>query len=206
MMISGIWAIENFARYHLKTAQQRAKLQNEVSFVLEHMQKNMANAIGNARNSTALQDLFIKVPPIVGGGGACACGYYVDAAASGTSPGDGVPGTQGDHWEYYLFSGTVPLGSGTTAHQVFYYPNCAKHTNFDGIIDFCSDFDILTTGGHITHFSADVVSNATSSNNYVDVNITACWDPAEAKAACGTSDNPSVSMQERIKMPMVSAR
>lgn len=41
------------------------------------------------------------------------------------------------------------------------------------------------------------------SNNYVEIEIHACWDPVNA-ATCGTPDNPSVAMTTSIKMPAVS--
>lgn len=39
--------IELFSRYHVTTADRRAKVQNEVSYVLEHMNKEISRAIGN---------------------------------------------------------------------------------------------------------------------------------------------------------------
>lgn len=54
-----------------------------------------------------------------------------------------------------------------------------------------------------THISACAFTYALG-NNFVDIDITACWDPDGAPFACNTPDNPSVRMQTRIKMPSVS--
>lgn len=48
------------------------------------------------------------------------------------------------------------------------------------------------------------VFNAVVKQNLVTVNITGCWDPDGIPYACGTTNNPSVSMLTIIKMPYVS--
>lgn len=46
-----------------------------------------------------------------------------------------------------------------------------------------------------------------SSDNYVGINITACWDPDGSPVACSSnSSNPSLEMKNRIYMPAVSTR
>lgn len=41
-------------------------------------------------------------------------------------------------------------------------------------------------------------------DNYVNIIITACYDPDGTPDACATRENPSVTMHTRIKMPLVS--
>jgi len=51
LVITGFYGIEVFSRYHLLTSDRRAKLQNEVSFLVEHMSKNLVVAMGDFDNS-----------------------------------------------------------------------------------------------------------------------------------------------------------
>ena len=47
IVVLAIGNIQIFSRYHVITADRRAKLQNEASFALEHITKNIGKAIGN---------------------------------------------------------------------------------------------------------------------------------------------------------------
>ena len=48
MVIMGFYSIELFSHYHLLTADRRAKLQNDNTYVLEHMVKKLSLAIGDS--------------------------------------------------------------------------------------------------------------------------------------------------------------
>ncbi len=50
MTVLGFFSIHIFSRYHLITSVRRAKLQNDVSYVLEHMAKHIGRAIGDTVN------------------------------------------------------------------------------------------------------------------------------------------------------------
>jgi Tfp pilus assembly protein PilW len=50
VIILAVMSIGSFGRYHLISSDRRARLQNELSFALEHMQKNIVQATGNATN------------------------------------------------------------------------------------------------------------------------------------------------------------
>jgi prepilin-type N-terminal cleavage/methylation domain-containing protein len=62
----GFTSIDLFARRHAVTADQRARLQNEVSLTLEHMAKNIINAVGNRGN-----------PPLQRVANVCGSGFVV---------------------------------------------------------------------------------------------------------------------------------
>jgi len=47
VMVIGFSSIETFSRYHVLSADRRVKLQNNVSYALDHMTKHIAQAIGN---------------------------------------------------------------------------------------------------------------------------------------------------------------
>jgi len=50
LMVLGFASIDLFSRHHVLTSERRAQVQNEVSFVLEHMAKNLSQAIGSSSN------------------------------------------------------------------------------------------------------------------------------------------------------------
>ncbi|MCK9595159.1 MAG: prepilin-type N-terminal cleavage/methylation domain-containing protein [Candidatus Omnitrophica bacterium] len=52
MVIMGFYSIELFSHYHLLTSDRRAKLQNDSTYVLEHMVKKLSLAIGDSAHST----------------------------------------------------------------------------------------------------------------------------------------------------------
>lgn len=47
ILILGFSSIDLFSRYHALSSERRAKLQNEVSYALAHMNKNVAQGMGN---------------------------------------------------------------------------------------------------------------------------------------------------------------
>lgn len=48
--------IEIFSRYHVTASERRAKLQNEISFTLDHMNKNITNAIGTILSPAVIRE------------------------------------------------------------------------------------------------------------------------------------------------------
>ncbi len=179
LIVIGFSSIDTFSRYHVITSDRRAKLQNDASYVLEHMVKEMGKAIGNRA--------IIAEDPIdlANIGGDTAITAYVDLAADGQSPGDGKRGTGGDRWRAYRFcNSSFPPAN---RYQIWYYPDYVTPS---------SSYEILSRS--ITDFTRSVI------DNHVYVNITACWDPDRSPAECGTPDNPAVSMKNRIYMPAVS--
>jgi prepilin-type N-terminal cleavage/methylation domain-containing protein len=52
MVIMGFYSISLFSHYHLLTADRRAKMQNDSTYVLEHMAKKLSQAIGDSTNAT----------------------------------------------------------------------------------------------------------------------------------------------------------
>ena len=54
MLVLGFYSIDLFSRYHVISSDKRAKLQNEISYALEHMSKYVQQANGNL-NRNAIQ-------------------------------------------------------------------------------------------------------------------------------------------------------
>jgi hypothetical protein len=166
----GIWSIDLFSRYHLRTSERRGEVQNKVSYVLEHIGKEIGKAIGDANNPA------IDLTSIAGD---TAIRIYVDLASNGQSAGDGRRGTEGDRWRVYRYY--------DSGYQIRYYAN---------YVNLNSSYEVISN--KITAF------NPSLSDNYVFIEITACWDPTESSYACGSPDNPDITMKTRIKMPSVS--
>ncbi len=95
LVVLGFSSIETFSRYHVLSSDRRIKLQNDASYVLEHMAKYIGEAIGDANNAAvSIEDSNRRIE------------VYADLASDGSSPGDGQRGTEGDRWLAYQFSGS----------------------------------------------------------------------------------------------------
>ena len=56
IVLVGIATLENYTRFHLISSQRRVELQNELSFILEDMSKNIIRATGDI-NDSGIEDL-----------------------------------------------------------------------------------------------------------------------------------------------------
>jgi len=177
----GFYSIDLFSRNQLISSQRHAEIQNEVSFVLAHITKEVTHAIG----STVLAGQYpFNVLPI--GGDSDVLRVYVDLAADGVSAGDGKWGTGGDRWRAYRLRGaSAPADE---RYQLWYYPN---------YIDPSSAYEVLAK--HINFFGATI------QYNFISVGVAGCYDPTGGIGGCGTTvQNPEVGMTGRVHMPSVS--
>lgn len=186
LIVLGFSSIDLFSRYHVVTSDRRAKLQNEVSHALEHMTKQISMAIGNERIfgvGTVIDRTDI--------GGDSAIRIYIDANANGQSD-------SSDSWIAYRFTGNT--GNPNTQFQIWFYSNYTNPSSSYEVIatKITSDFSNTYVSYDNTDTDGDPI------DNYMDIQLTACWDPDGSPQACGTPDNPSVTMSTRIKMPSVS--
>ncbi len=170
LIVLGFSSIDTFSRYQLMSSDRRAKLQNDASYVLEYMAKEINKAIGDVNNSAVvIEDSNRRVK------------IYIDLASDGSSAGDGKRGTEGDRWIAYQF--TVPPD-----YEIRYYSDYIGNPAYDILSRKASSFS----------------STYSAANNYLEVQLTACWDPA-SPGTCGTSpDNPGVTLHNRIYMPAIS--
>lgn len=176
LVVLGFSSIDLFSRYHVITSDRRIKAQNEASYALEHMSKEIVKAIGNERvyGTNTVVDLQDPI-----GTEAARIKVYIDANQNGLR--ETVSGT--DYWIAYRFH-----NSGSESYQILYCRQCRNKP--------CTQCESSweTLSNKITNF------NVSKSLNFVEVQITARWDPALASS----SDNPSVNMRNRISMPSVS--
>jgi len=164
MIVLSFASFDLYGRYHVLTADRRARVQNDVAFVLEHMTKEISKAEGDVNH----QPILIPSPP----------------------PGGRMEQIQFNSKDCgcvmsYDFYGT-PAG----------YP-------FGYLVEFC-EWGVPAAGKTISKKITNVSPNYNVTNNYLDIELTGCYDPDGTPNTCGTPDNPSVTMRTRIKMPSVS--
>jgi type II secretory pathway pseudopilin PulG len=72
LLVVGISSLDTYARFYLLTSDRRTQIQNEGSYILEHMTKNIRKAIGSVSNPGALRhssEAWIKARPDRNGNG-----------------------------------------------------------------------------------------------------------------------------------------
>lgn len=194
VVVLSITSIDLFSRQHVISSDRCAQTQNELSYVLEHMGKEITKAIGNAKiNRTATDgDEIIKTGDISGD---TSIRFYVDANSNGQRDDDSI-----NPWRAYRYRPSTATPS-TERYQIWYCPNCTTSS-----CDTCNP--AWGSSDYILSKKIIVAPSFTyiPSNDYVEVQLTACWDPTKTKttADCGTPDNPSVTMRNHISMPSVS--
>ncbi|MFC1675293.1 PilW family protein [Candidatus Omnitrophota bacterium] len=178
LIVFGFGSLDLFSHFHMITSDRRATIQNDVSFVLEHMAKEISRAIGNEMvygpntvvNYTSSNDLSVVA-------------VYID----GNGNGQREPGNTVDFW--------VGYEADLSQNQIGYCSQCTE----DDCIACASDWEVLSS--RITAFT---ITRPDPPENNIEAQLTACWDPLESQYQCGTSDNPSISMSNRIKMQSVA--
>ena len=177
LIVIGFSSIDTFSQYHVITSDRRAKLQNDASYVLGNMAKNIGRAIGDVNqapvdtNSGISGDAAIKV--------------WIDSNPNGKR----------DNSDSKIAYRHRTTGSQSEKYQFWYYSSCVgPNCNQAGT----SSPEVISR--KISNFS----SSYSSGNDYIEIQLTTCWDPDGSPAACGSPDNPALSMKNRIYMPAVS--
>jgi hypothetical protein len=176
--------IDLFSRFHVLTADRRAKVQNEVSYVLEHMTKEIGKAIGDINNPAVDTTTDIQGDPAIIA--------WVDGnpyAVPPVSPNGRREVYPNDHRIAYRF--TTETGAPGTRTQIWYYANCVgPNCNQAGTVGP----EVIATRIYAGDWNP--------SYNNVFVEITGRWDPDPAQQP--SPDNPAITMRTRINMPSVS--
>lgn len=190
LLILAFANIDFFSRFHTITADRRAKVLNEVTYILEHMAKRINWAIGNPLIDGEAG--IVDLSPIDGD---YAVRIYIDAGDFGDAqPGNGTREETGagttDHWIAYRCRST---GDPLERYQLWYYAKCTNPNN-------CQSDQETVISSKVSAFNMTY----DPPDNYVFVNLTACWNPNETSHPCGTAENPNATMCTRIRMPSVS--
>jgi len=214
MIILYFFAIEKIGRQDLLNADHRTKVQNNVSYVLDHMTTNIKGRMGRGG---AIGNMCISPYPVDTTSGISGCNNAIKIYIDSNNNGKLDPGTgpNDDKQIAYCYSPTPN-------YQIWYYSNYT---------DYPSTYEVITgnrTRGNFSYNTSDptyvacirsdtsqptACSNCSGSpycNNYLDVQITGCWEPGGATlGACDSANspnpnNPSVTMHAYINMPSVS--
>jgi len=94
-----------------------------------------------------------------------------------------------DYWVRYKLE--------PSSHEFSYCGQCS-----DSACGSCSAISEEQLARDVTEF---IPAKDFSQAGYIDVSITACWDP-RTPSTCGTPDNPSVSMSTGIALPSVAIK
>jgi Tfp pilus assembly protein PilW len=178
ILVLGISSIDIFSHRHVIVADHRAKLQNEATFLLEHMAKNAAKAVGNnniadqpAVNTTTVSGGYSKsLQMFIAGDSSYSYSYSTN------------------HWIAYAFNSTIG--------RVDYCGNCSNSA--------CSP-NCNSAWELIASKIFGFYPSYGSTTNYIDMTVYACWDPSQSLSNCGTLDNPQINMSVRLQMPSVAA-
>lgn len=191
IIVLGLSQIDLFSRAQVLRTDRQAVLQNELSLILNHMDKTGMRVIGNER----IVNDSVVVYSVTGN--EFRLSFYVDGNSNGRwelPPGPGALALNVDHWISYHV-----VTSGGTPYRFEYCDLCLNA----GCNPCSGTSEIL--GTHIRVFNVTKNGGVQLSDNYVNINdLTACWDSDGNPDLCGTSLNPQVTMHTVINFPMVS--
>ena len=182
LVILGLSNIESFCRNQLLSSDRRLKVQNEASFVLEHMAKRIMTAV----NKPGFDVIIFPTTQ--------SFRVSVDANRNGVL--DELGSGNEDNW--------IAYSNDTNIGELRYCANMSFNNPINAL-GACDNGSWETLSRHVTSAmnSANIIYS--NSNNYVEINITACADPGSANP-CGGMRNPSVNMKSSVIMPSVSTR
>ncbi len=199
VIVLGMASIDSFTNYHFFSSDRRAKVQNDVSVILDHMNKEITRAIGNELINGA--NTVLNVNPFPSGDSAIR--VYIDASGNGQreAPQNG-PAANEDHTIYYRLN-----TSGAT--QEFEFCQIARRGPENANSTNCLSGQDIVLGTSITELT--ILPTPTTFNasgqlqeNHIRIRLTGCWDPDGTPYACGEAINPTVSMETTVVMPSVS--
>lgn len=182
--------IDIFSRNQVLSTDRYAKVQNEVSNVVEHMTKSLLMAIGNDTLNGA--DKIVLTTPITGLGQK-ALRVYIDANNNGRRDEPKAdPLANEDHWvAYTLYDDT----GGTDRNTIKYCSRCQDELGNCTTCLSVPEWEII--GRNITNLAPF------KAGRQVWLNVFGCFDPTNM-AKIGTSDNPEVALVTIVDMPMVT--
>jgi len=199
----GFFSIDLFSRHQVISSERLIIVQSDVSYILDHMQKEISKAVGNERIDGV--DNVIDIDDHVGWEMA-GIKIYIDANGNGRRDPLGY-----DRWINYRFMTNIQQTPPHPDEFVLEYCGwCQPYQDEECAacwLPVGTPYKISRRILNCTFFKPkmDSGNNNMLTDNYIGVNITACWDPHnQTRYLCGTPDNPAVTMQRRINMPAVS--
>lgn len=183
IVILTLAGVDFWARSNLVSSDRRTKLQNEAAHVIDHITKMVTgtDATGGAIGNTVItgQDP-VSIANINGFPG---IRIYLDWDCNAIR-------SAGDRWIAYQYrNATAAAGQ---RYQMWYYNNCPDAN--------CTGQTGELIASHVSDFLIAL------NDNFLELVVGVCWDPTTASGACGSSNNPNVVMQAKIRLPAVSIR
>lgn len=177
ILVLSISSVVNFSRYHVINADKRARIQNDVSFVLAHMRKSVQRGIGDTNN-----------PPLV----TIANGFKVRVDNNTTA----TPGNYNDDWwlNYALSANTLSFSCTQISGAS---PACPSAENLSTKIVSGAVFGAIPAvpANGFNYYFRDY-------DTTLEVALVARYDPATATSA----DNPEVVMKNSILARSAASR
>jgi hypothetical protein len=174
LVILGINSITIFSRYQLISLDRRIKVQNDLSFCLDHIAKRGLSTIGNEKVFGEKTAVVIETDTSLA--------LYIDAPRSSLGIRD-----VNDYWIKYTFD--------KSSNRLLYCSNCGASS---ACLNCREEGKEEVLSGIITSFKP---GKNFSEGNYVYVKISGRWDPSKEKDSV---DNPEVIMRSTIYLPSVS--
>lgn len=181
VIILGINSISIFSHYQVISSDRRAKLQNNVSYSLDHITKQGLKTIGNEKVFNPPVNSAVRVSALNATNSFLA--FFIDAN------GNGRRDTVDDYWIRYSFA--------SASRQLSYCDNCGS-SSACGTCFATDGREVLSN--KITAFRPTKVAKSGEGIHHVEVEITGRWYVSMPVSA----DNPEVTMKTTIQLPSVS--
>ena len=188
VIILGITSIEVFSRFHVLSSDRRAKLQNEASVALEHMTKNISQAIGNTVNDPAVRayadnkGIRIRIDRSI-----------IDGSSNGRAD-------AADTWIAYRHEN---IGIPPTDSEIRFYANAGNTETPAGSFQSIARKVVISTPSvYGLEFLGNFNDQRWLVDRIIEVKVTCRWDPRSI--ALASVDNPEVTMRTKIEMPSMS--
>jgi hypothetical protein len=184
IIIMAFATIDTFCQTHLIVSMRRAQIQQEASFLLTHMTRNL---VGTSDRGGAIGDPINPPVTLTTIGGNNAIKIWVDYNGNGRR--DSSPTDREIAYRY----------RGSPNYEVWFYPD---YTTAPGTYEVITQKKISPDFGNDPAQPTYILSPATDT---LEIQVTACWDPDGSPDACGSRNNTSIRLFTRIRMPAVSA-
>lgn len=184
IIIMAFATIDTFCRVHLLVSVRRAQIQQEASFLLAHMTRNL---VGTVNRGGAIGDPINPPVTLTTIGGNNAITVWVDYNGNGRR--DASPADRQIAYRYR------PAPN----YEVWYYPD---YTTAAGTYEVITQKKISPDFGNVPALLTYVLNPTTDT---LEIQVISCWDPDGNPDACGSRNNPSIRLFTRIRMPSVSA-
>jgi len=180
IVILGVGSLDLFSRSQFFLTDRKVNIQNEASYVLSHISKNLMMAIGDMNNTAVNITNAGNVTTFLT--------IWDDTNKNGRR--ENYPVDTQKSYATSVISCVSPL------LYTLYYIN-----NYTGC---SSPKEVIAT--HVKFFNVSSCDANPTIRNCVKVNISTCWDPSESRRPCGSMENPAFNMSASVRMLSVSAR